>query len=166
MGMVLNFLRVTEDELNEILENSSLLDGILYDENDEPAPTLTDIDKSWESVLFVLTGQNLETLDHPLGAALFSGQVVDADQDMGYGPAHYLTPDQVQIINEQLSVISAEEVKARYDPARMTELSIYPGVWDKGDDQVFEYLLEWFLEVKQVYATAAAEKQAVITFLS
>ncbi|PZR23525.1 MAG: DUF1877 domain-containing protein [Citrobacter freundii] len=164
--MVLNFLRVSEDELNEILENSAFLDEILYDENDEPAPTLTDIDKSWEGILFILTGQNLETLDHPLGAALFSGQVVDEDQDMGYGPAHYLTPGQVETINEQLGAFTVEEVKARYNPARMTELSIYPGVWDKEDDQVFEYLLEWFLEVKQIYTTAAAEKQAVITFMS
>jgi len=166
MGMVLNFLRVSEDELNEILENSSFLDEILYDENDEPAPTLTDIDKSWEGILFILTGQNLQTLDHPLGAALFSGQVVDDDQDLGYGPAHYLTPDQVIEINEQLAAFTAEEVKTRYNPAKMTELSIYPGVWEKEDGQIFEYLLEWFLEVKQIYATASSEKQAIITFMN
>lgn len=166
MGMVLNFLRVSEDELNEILENSTFLDEIVYGENNELPATLTDIDKSWEGILFILTGQNLQTLDHPLGAALFSGQVVDEDQDMGYGPAHYLTPDQVETINEQLADFTAEEVKARYNPTQMTDLSIYPGVWDKEDDQVFEYLLEWFMEVKQIYATAAAEKQAIITFMN
>ena len=87
MSMIGNFLRVTKTQLEDYLKDSTLLETRIYDEeSDDEDPNLVDIDKSWEGILFLLTGQNLETIDHPLAKVLFSGQIIDEDQDLGYGP--------------------------------------------------------------------------------
>src|SRR5690606_10750890 len=88
--------------------------------------SLVDLDKSWHGLLYVLTGVNVWEEAHPLSQLLFSGQLIDEEQDLGYGPAHYLLPDEVKYLNEMLKTISVEDLKARFDPAKMNELEIYP----------------------------------------
>jgi hypothetical protein len=164
MGLGFNFLRVTADELDAMRKDSKVLQQKVF--TAKPDPKHSDIDKSWEAILFILTGQNHEQLNHPLGAALFSGQIVDPTLDMGYGPAHYLTPEQVSSINQQIAVISDDEVKARYDPAKMMELHIYPQIWDQQNDELFDYVLEYFQEMRTIYSVAATEGEAMVTFMS
>jgi hypothetical protein len=163
-SMIGHLLRVTNDELNAYLKNSSLLEERVYNDNGAEDPKLVDIDKSWEGILFLLTGQSLESFDHPLGKALFSGQDIDAEQDLGYGPAQYLTPEQVKEVNAALSPITEEELAKKYDAKRMTELELYPSVWE--EEGILDYLLEYFKDVQATYATAAANNEAVITFVS
>src|SRR6478609_11842389 len=104
MSMIGHLLRVTKPELDEYLKDSSLLESSIYDEEtDEENPNLVDLDKSWDGILFLLTGQNVVNTDHPLAKVLFSGQLIDEEQDLGYGPAHYLTPEQVKDLNSQIS---------------------------------------------------------------
>jgi len=161
--MIGNLLRVSNTELESYLENSSLLEERIY-ENDSEDPNLIDIDKSWEGIIFLLTGQNLEKLDHPLGKVLFSGQLIDEEQDLGYGPGHYLNPDQVKEVNAQLSQITSEELKDRFDSKQMTALEIYPNIWD--DESIVDYLTDYYKTVQEVYSTAAKNNEAVITFLN
>ncbi len=166
MGMVCNFLRVTNDELEEYLNESSKLDDRLDQEFESEESNVVDIDKSWEGILFLLTGQNAENLDHPLSKVLFSGQIIDEDQDLGYGPGHYLKPDQVKKINSEITMLSSEDLKARYDPAKMDRLNIYPTGWTKNGDGLLDYLQEYFETVKEIYSTASAKNEALITFLN
>lgn len=163
MGMIANFLKVTNTELETYIKDSTLLEERIY-ENEEEDPMLTDIDKSWEGILFLLTGQNLEKLDHPMGRVLFSGNVIDEDQDLGYGPGHYSTPAQVKEIDKLLAAITTEELTKKFDPQQMTELKIYPDIWN--EEESLDYLLDYFKNIREVYATAAKNDEAVITFLN
>lgn len=163
MGMIGNFLRVTNTELEKYLEDSSLLEEKIYNEDSEDS-ALNDIDKSWEGILFLLTGQNLETLTHPLGQVLFSGQCIDEDQDLGYGPGQYLTPAQVKEIDSALSKITVEELTKNYDPKRMTELEVYPDIWEHED--ALNYLLKYFEVVQEIYSIATKNNEAIITFIN
>jgi len=115
--------------------------------------------------LFLLTGMNLAEADHPLAAVLFSGQLIDEDQDLGYGPAHYNTPEQVKKLNKIISVLTEEDLKQRFDPDKMTSLGIYPEIWDEGNE-AFEYLAENFVTVQKTYQKAAENSEAIITFLN
>jgi len=164
MGMVGNLLRVTSSELEEYLQDSSLLENRVYDDEAEEDPNLVDIDKSWEGILFLLTGQNLENADHPLSRVLFSGQLIDEDQDLGYGPAQYLTSDQVKEVNAEISKITISELSKNYNPDKMSELEIYPNIWD--EEESLEYLTDYFQTVQEVYSEAARKNEAVITFLN
>lgn len=163
MGMIANFLRVSESELNDYLKDSSLLEDNIY--SDEENSNLTDIDKSWGGILFLLTGQGLEELDHPLSRILFSGELIDEDQDLGYGPAHYLTVLEVKEIYNEISQITPEELRGRYDAGKMEELGIYPNIWDD-DQESLNYLLDSYNDVLEVYSEAAKNNQAIITFIN
>jgi hypothetical protein len=164
MGMVASLLRVTNAELEAYLKDSSLLEDRIYSEDPEEDPALVYIDKSWDGILFLLTGQNLASLDHPMGQVLFSGQVIDEEQDLGYGPGQYLTPGQVKELDLTLSKITAEELTGRYDPKQMIKLEVYPGGWD--EQGMRDYLLQYFKEVQVIYSTAAKNNEAIITFIS
>ncbi len=156
---------MTNTELEEYLKDSSLLENRIYDdESEDEDSNLVDIDKSWEGILFLLTGQNLETIDHPLARVLFSGQIIDEDQDLGYGPGQYLTPEQVKEVNVQISKISVEELSKKYDPKKMNKLNVYPNSWK--DDDMVNYLTEYFKTIQDFYAEASKNNEAIITFLN
>jgi len=164
MSMIGNLLRVKKSELDEYLQDSSLLEERIY-QDDAEEPNLIDIDKAWEGIIFLLTGSNLAEAEDPLVAILFSGQLLDEEQDLGYGPAHYLTPEQVVELNDELAKFSVEDLKEKFNTEKMMELGVYPEIWDEGD-QAFDYLSEYFLILQQFYSTAAANNEAVITYLS
>jgi len=164
--MIGNLLRVSESELEAYLKDSSLLADRIYDDESETADeNLVDIDKTWDGILFLLTGQNIENINHPLAKVLFSGQLIDEEQDLGYGPAHYLTPKQVKELNNQISKITVADLKQKFDPNKMTELKVYPMIWEEGDD-AFEYVADGFSTLQNIYAEAAKNGEGIITFLN
>lgn len=169
MGMIGNLLRVTKAELDAYLEDSSLLEDKIYNDDvneDEPEnEKFVDIDKTWDGIIFLLTGQSLDTAEHRFTRILFSGQLIDEDQDLGMGPAHYLTPDEVVELNNEISIITAADLKQKFNPEKMNELQIYPSIWDEGDD-AFDYLIEGFLSVQYIFAEAAKNNEAIITFIN
>jgi hypothetical protein len=165
--MIGNLLRVTKSELDEYLKDSSLLEDNIYkEETEEGNPNLVNIDKAWDGLIFLLTGQGVSHADHPLVQVLFSGQIIDEEQDLGYGPAHYLTPTQVADLNSQIGKITTKELKEKYDPKKMMQLEVYPTMWEEDGDEAFDYLNEYFVNIQQVYAEATKNGEAIITFIN
>ena len=164
MSMIGNLLRVTEAELQAYRADSAQLENRIYQDTGTD-PALVDIDKTWDGIVFLLTGQPLSQTAHPLVRVLFSGQLVDEEQDLGYGPAHYLTPAEVAELQPLLAAIGVAELKQRFDPARMSELGTYPNIWDEGDD-AFDYVADGFATVQELYAEAARRGEGMITFIS
>ena len=163
MSMIGNLLRITEAELEMCLKNSAVLENRIYNDESEN-DQLVDIDKSWEGIIFLLTGQNLSNAVHPFVSVLFSGQLIDEEQDLGYGPAHYLTPEQVVQLNNEISKITTDELRMRFDPDKMSVLEIYPMIWE--EDEAFEYISDGFLTLQQVFSNAAKRGEAIVTFLN
>ena len=166
--MTCTLLRVTKNELNEYLNDSSLLEDRIHDndESEDENENLIDIDKSWDGIIFLLTRQKFGNGNHPLLQVLFSEQFIDDEQDLGCGPAHYFTPEQVADLNEQISKITVEELRQKYDPEKMTELNVYPDIWENKSEEPFEYLSDNFLEIQQLYLDATKNGEAIITFLN
>lgn len=165
MSMIGNLLRVTKTELEDYLKDSTLLENKIYnDESDVEDSNLVDIDKSWDGIIFLLTGQNFDNSNHELTKILFSGQIIDEEQDLGYGPAQYLTPEQVKDLNEKISNITKEDLRKKYDAKKMIELEVYPNVWE--NEEEVEYLIEYFETVQEVYATASKNNEGIITFIN
>lgn len=164
MGMISNLMMVSKEELDSYLSDSELLSDRVYNNNDADAQYI-EIDKAWDGILYLLTGQGFMSIDSPLVQIFFSGELVDEEQDFGYGPAHYLTPDKVSSLNDLIKDIDSLSLKANFNPSKMNELEIYPSIWDDGDE-AFEYLQKGFEDVQQLFANAANQEKAIITFLS
>ncbi|WP_262150102.1 YfbM family protein [Chryseobacterium foetidum] len=164
MGMIGNLLRVTNSELENYLKDSTLLEAVIYEDESENE-NLTDIDKAWEGIIFLLTGEGIASSEHRLTRVLFSGQLIDEDQDLGYGPAHFLKPDEVLELHYEISKITIEDLKQRFNPEKMSEEGIYPEIWEEGED-AFDYLAEEFVAVQKTFAKAAQNSEAIITFIN
>jgi hypothetical protein len=99
-----------------------------------------------------------------LSQAVMGG--TDIGEDFaGYGEARYFSVDNVAQTAGELSRADLEaEITARYDPARMNDLGIYPGGWGKlnADDQ-FAWLLEEFRRLRDFYVDASKRGNAIVT---
>lgn len=167
MSMIGTLLRLDNKELELILEDSSLLEEKIDAAYENEDPMLIDLDKAWEAILFLLTGYGLAKMENaspPLSWVLYAGYVVDEDQDLGYGPGYYLTPDQVKEIDSALQQVSDDDMRTRFDGPKMMKEGIYPEMWD--DPSTIDYILEYFQSLKTFYKEAAQQSQAVVTFLS
>jgi hypothetical protein len=166
MGMIGNVIRVSQYELNSFLNNSEILEEKIDNEGNYETEWSLDLDKSWDGINYILTGDilgGLETEPNKLQRALFSFQVIDEDQDLGYGPAYYLTSSQVKETNSELEKITNENFMSKFNGSEMNELGIYPEVWT--EDESLEYLLENFTAFKEFYKKASENQEAIITFL-
>jgi len=88
----------------------------------------------------------------------------DPEGFSGYGPARYFRAAQVRELSEELRRAEVEsEAVARFDPAKMSQLQIYPG-W-RGGEQDKEWLMDAFRRLRDFYSSAAAQGRAIITCL-
>ena len=118
------------------------------------------IDKAWHGLHYLLCGVP-EPAPGPLGQAVFGGAEIGEDQ--GYGPARYFAVSQVVEIASALRSPSLEHgLRARFDAAAMTELGIYPGVWETDD---LDWLIDAFHTVRDFYVAASEAGQAVVTLI-
>jgi len=165
--MIGQFIRVSDAELQAYLQDSSLLEERLDSvEGDEEE--FFDIDKSWDALSFLLTGHTIENVNSatpPLSWTIFGNGTVDTEQEIGYGPAKYLTPEEVQAVHQALSPLSAPELMNRYDAKELNSLHIYPEDWSDSSDWT-TYLADYFEDLKAFYAKAAMEHQAMIHLLT
>ena len=165
MSMIMEFLRVSKDELKEYIENSELLEERVFSEDIDEDDNLLDLQKSWDGIAFLLTGKGATEASGELSNIMFSDKLIDEEQDMGYGPACYVDSDEVKNLNNTISKISIKELKEKFDPNKMNQLELYPGDWDRGEEEL-EYLLINFKDLQAFYQKAANENQAIITMLS
>lgn len=165
--MISTILRVSDAELKDFLEDSSLLEERIYDEDSDEDPDLLDLDKAWEGIFYLLTGTSTEEIENakpPLSWAIVGDKVLDEEQDLGYGPASYNTSAQVKEISEALNAFSTKDLIAKYDGEKMMEMGIYPEIWE--DEDSLSFLTEHFESLKDFYNHASKNNQAVISILS
>ena len=80
-----------------------------------------DLDKSWHGLHFLLTGSAWDGAP-PLNFLVAGGTEV-GDIDVGYGPARAFRAAEVAQIDQALGVLSADELKRRFNPAEDDETS-------------------------------------------
>jgi hypothetical protein len=118
------------------------------------------VDKAWHGIHYLLCGA-VEP-----GATLASQAVmggVEVGEDLGYGPARYFDVDKVKAIAQELSRANLEaEMIARFDPAAMERVGIYPSGFQANDR---DWLMDEFRRLRQFYVDASAAKLAVVAVL-
>jgi hypothetical protein len=129
--------------------------------------TRTDLDKAWHGIHWLLTG-SAHGGKEPLCYLLAGGEQV-GKVDVGYGPARALTSKQVESWNAALSQISQEELAGRFDPAAMLKADIYPEIWDRSineEEDTLEYLLQYYISLRDFVAAARKEGSGLLVYLS
>jgi hypothetical protein len=164
MSMIGNYRRLSEEDLDEILqEPESILNALYPEDSDIPDGSQLDIDKAWHLIHFLLTGEPWEGAE-PLCNAVLGGAEID-EEDVGYGPARYLTSTEVNAVATALASISPEELWTRFDLAKVHEADIYPSSWE-GNDSDRDYILSYFNDLKAFFTTAQQQHDCMILYLN
>lgn len=158
MSMIGNFLQLTPSDLDTLIANPSAVESFIYPDEDE---NCIDIDKAWHGIHFMLTGQQFDG-DPLLSNVIFSGAVIG--DDVGYGPARYLTATEVAEVAEALQSLPPDEFAKRYDATALTANDIYPQIWSGDED--LEYILSWYGTLRDYYAGAASKGNAMLQYLN
>lgn len=163
--MIGNYLRLPETELNRVLADPASITTLLYpeDDSDLPAERHLDTDKTWHLTHFLLTGEAWEGAE-PLRNAVLGGTQI-GEEDVGYGPARYLTPAQVHETAGALTPISSQELWSRFDMQAVQAADVYPSGWE-GSDQEREYVLGYFQSLKDFFVQASEANDAIIVYLN
>ena len=163
--MIMYLLRISKQELESYIDKPEL-----FLENRVDDAYSMDIDKAWGGILYLLTGKAFasgspEDEVDSLNRIFFSAQLFDEDMDVGYGPAHYLTPEQVAGINRKIASLTEADLKSHYDPEAMNkEKKLYPSLdWN---EKIFDYLYFHFQALQSFFATAASKGEAIVTYLN
>ena len=123
----------------------------------------TDLDKSWHGIHFLLTGTASEG-EFPLSFLIHGGAQI-GDVEVGYGPARALRSSEVKEVNGALSVIDEQTLRTRFDPIKMSELGIYPEIWERDGDEAMEYLEENFRVLTDFINRAADKNLGIVISL-
>lgn len=164
MGMVACFAAVDPDTLARLRAEDDSIEEYLYPEDgDSEPPNSIDIDKAWHGIHYLLTGQ-AEGGGGPEALAVFGGE--EFGPEVGYGPARFLSPEQVAAVAAALSQITPEALAARYNPKDMSEKNIYlTPMWERDGAEALDYALEYYQQLPVFYRDAASRGDAVIQWL-
>ena len=165
MGMVACFTSLSPDALQELRDEPDLIDEYLNpDDGDSEPPNYIDLDKAWHGIHYLLTGE-AEGGAEPHSLAVFGGE--EFGPEVGYGPARFLTAEQVSSVADALSKLSPASLGERFNPKDMEAKEIYPDViWVRDGEDALDYALEGYQQLQAFYRDAAARGEAVIQWLS
>jgi hypothetical protein len=165
MSMCGSYLRVTHDQLEQVLnEPESILD-LLFPEDDSEfeAGRHLDIDKSWQLIHFLLAG-DASGGDEPWCNVVMGGQEI-GDVEVVYGPARFLLPEAVSEVSAALSTVTEDDLWARFNVEAVRDAQIYPHGWN-GSDSDRSYVLNHFNGLKAFFRDAADAQEPVLLYLS
>jgi hypothetical protein len=130
------------------------------------------LDKAWHGVHYILCG-SAEPGSTPLSKAVMGGEDLGQDDEgfSGYGPARCFSAAEVAAISRELNQPGLEtEAAARFDPAKMSALDIYPG-WrgaagkESSAAEDKDWVMDAFRRLRDFYKDAAGQGRAIVTCL-
>lgn len=127
---------------------------------DEP-DRCVDVDKAWHGLHAVLTG-HADEVDSPLGNTVLGG--TEFGDDEGYGRPRLLSPAAVAQTSAALDQLGSDGFVAKIDLAHLSELSIYPNIWDDPTEaqELRAWLSDSFGVVAQTFRSATERGQAMV----
>ena len=166
MSMIGCFAKITPSQLQGVIQDPDSVAALVFsaDESSSESIEELDLDKAWNLIHFLLTGDTWGG-EGPLAKAIMGGEVLE-DTDTGYGPFRYHEPGQVRLISEALGKIDSEALWQNFDAQKVKEAEVYPiGAWE-GSDEDKQYTCQNFDELKRFYSEAARDSSALLLYIA
>lgn len=164
MGMCAFFAPVSAEQIADFKEDPDELQNFLYPEDlDEEPAGQVDVEKAWHAIHFLLNGA-AEPREGDVAPVIFGGEPIG--EAMDFGPARVFYPEQVKQLAAVLAGVGEAELRARYVPAQLTAADVYPGIWDRGDDEDLEYVINYYHTLVQFYTDAAARGDGAVLYIA
>jgi hypothetical protein len=121
-----------------------------------------DTAKAWHGLHFLLAGAAWATTAPP-GDAVLGGCSIG--EDLGYGPARVMRPDEVKETALALKALTVEEFRKRFDADAMAAAEIYGGRWKDAPDEELAWLVDAFEEVQRYFVEASERGDGMLLYL-
>lgn len=165
MGMVACFVGADAGTIDRLKSNPDEIEAFLSpDDGDSEPEHYVDVDKAWHCIHFMLTG-SADGGAEPLVGAFFGG--VETGEDMGYGPARLMMPQELQSISAALSAIDEASFRARYDPGALAAADIYlAGMCVRDGEEALDYIADNYLVLVEFYRETAKRGDGAVLWIS
>lgn len=162
MGMSLHLFSIDAQSADALAADPDSVSRLLdLDDDDDPDVAITDLDKAWHGIHYLLTGSDWEG-EPPLNFLLQGGTML-AEEDEEPAP-RLLQPDEVREVSSALAAVDEDHLRERFDPEAMKALDIYPAIWDDGPEAL-DYCLTYFAQLQAFMREAARQQRAVVIFM-
>lgn len=122
-----------------------------------------DLDKSWQGIHYCLNKTDYEA-EPPMDFITVGGETA-GDVEVGYGPARLFYSKTVKEIEKRIANITTEQLYNNYNPSEMEKLDIYPNIWERDDDEGFEYIAEYFNNLKTFVSNCSKNNLGMAVYL-
>ena len=95
---------------------------------------------------------------------IFNSQLIDEEQDLGFGPAAYNTPNQVEIITKKLNALNLKDLESRFDGNALNKAEIYPEIWNESESK--KYAFDNLKSVIKFFNEATKNNEAIISYIN
>ena len=153
MSMLGQMVQVTLDDLEGLGDDPDRINDLLMEGG-------YSVEKMWQPLHVLLTGDPEMGGDPPLSWAILGNQ--DIGDDLAYGPARFLTPEEVKEVAAGLAALTPEILRESFDPKVFEENDIYPQIFDEDPDEVFDELMIYFEGLVEYYRDAAENDNAML----
>ncbi len=161
MGMIACYFEASSETVTNLLGKSeSEVESIVMEMEANDEVDDCDIDKSWDGLHFLLTGDTMAEMDsHNLLSVFVIGDKVLCNEE---GFVAVSTPEKVKEIAAKVNSIDIATFFKDFDPADFVEAEIYPRIWEEDKEGLVEYLEENYAQLKQFYNRLAKEDKGII----
>lgn len=165
MSMIGNFLMVSEDDYNQLINNPDQIEDFLYD-REHSDDMFLDIDSLWNIIHFLLTGEESYDEDNPTlkDKVVLAGTPI-GNIDVGYGPAQGSDREEVKSIAQFLNNTTIEELSKNFVKEKLDHVELYRGGWECSTEE-FEYIKEGYLKLVDFYNKAVEKGYCVIKYIN
>jgi hypothetical protein len=165
MSMTGRYRRISAQELDALRADPAAVPDFLYPHGGirPGGDRELDVDRSWHALHFLLNGHPWDG-SGPLFDAVLGGTEV-GEEDVVYGPARGLTPEEVRAVADALEAIPASEIRDRFDVAAMNQAEIYPHGW-QGTTEEREFLVGHYGRLVDFFRDAAEAGDAMLLYLA
>ncbi|QQB74264.1 YfbM family protein [Fusobacterium canifelinum] len=160
MGMCAVYQEIKQEDFKKLLENDDFFET-LEELEEKDGTELCDIDKMWNAIFFLLTGEPYSSEDSLFNELIFGSENFDDESEE---VARYIPTERVIKISKKLNEIDFQDYLKDFNMNKFKENEIYPDIWDYTEEkeEIMEELSEHFKNLKEFYNKVAENKNIVV----
>jgi len=160
MGMCAVYQEIKQEDFKKLLESDDFFET-LEELEEKDGTELCDIDKMWNAIFFLLTGEPYSSEDSLFNELIFGSENFDDESEE---VARYIPTERVIKISKKLNEIDFQDYLKDFDMNKFKENEIYPDIWDYTEEkeEIMKELSEHFENLKKFYNKVAENKNIVV----
>ncbi|GAA8968307.1 YfbM family protein [Helicobacter pylori] len=165
MGMYAEYRAYNDEQLARLKKlNIDELVDVFDEENENDSVPVTDVDKMWDALHFILTGKGAgDPIEDDLLSIAIVGDQELVDDDELFNT--YIASDMLPKIVAAMEAVDFSDKLAETPFSLLEKNDIYPSIWEEDNDEleeVAEELTEHFESLLDFYRECAANKHNVV----